>query len=374
VAKGRFVYRGGDRTVEELNRRGKQLGGGYDSYLQTDLQMFKPKEGENTIRILPRSGEPYWELPIHVHFGVGPDEATYLCLKEMKGEECPVCEARLGAADKEESDAMRPKGRALCWLIDRNDQKSGPQLWAMPGRMFRDLRGREVDRRHGGVIKIDDPEEGYDITFSRTGTGNRTAYESIEVDRESSPIHQNEKQQEAWLDYVVDHALDDVLNYYEAEYIGKVMTGRARKASNDEPDAEANGRVRSRGRAPDPQETSEADAYDRSPRNRRAASADEAPADDGGEAPTRERGRSRFSEEDTTNGHEEPTSRRASRRDDHPAEDDTADAYADPPPRSARDRVRPTNVRGDVDPDGGEEPTAQARRGLENLRNRKGSR
>ena len=46
-----FKYR--KRTSESVSRRAKQSSGAYDSFLPSDVVMFKPREGENVIRILP---------------------------------------------------------------------------------------------------------------------------------------------------------------------------------------------------------------------------------------------------------------------------------------------------------------------------------
>ena len=48
-----FVYRGEDRTVEDVDRRSKMKSGLYDSVVMEGVPTFKPREGENTIRILP---------------------------------------------------------------------------------------------------------------------------------------------------------------------------------------------------------------------------------------------------------------------------------------------------------------------------------
>jgi hypothetical protein len=248
--KPRFQYRG--RTSEDVNRRAKQQSGTYDSYLVQEVMTFKAKEGENTIRILPGTWDDaekwgtHWGIDIYVHYNVGPDNATYLCLDKMKGEPCPVCEARREAADQEEADSLRPVNRVLCWLIDRNDEKSGPKAWAMPLNTSKDISARSLDKKTNEAILIDgagtnkDGEviEGYDLFFDREGEKKRTKYVKIDVSRDSSLLHEDERLEEKWLNYITDNPLPDMLNFYEADYIQKILFGSSERAERTEADVE----------------------------------------------------------------------------------------------------------------------------------------
>lgn len=229
----RFVYRGKQRTVESVVRKSKQSGGSYDSYLIGDAPKYSPKEGECTVRILPGSWEDTekwgdgWDIGVHVHHSVGPDNGAYLCLDKMKGEPCPVCDARRDAVDEDEKNQLRASQRFLCWVIDRDNEKAGPMLWSMPISLFREINIRSVDKKSSAPILIDDPEEGYDIIFNRTGTGIKTKYTAVEVVRDASPLHEDEKLQQRWLDYITEHPLPDMLNFFEADYVEKVLFGKA---------------------------------------------------------------------------------------------------------------------------------------------------
>jgi hypothetical protein len=292
--KSGFKYRGSDRTVESVARRSKQAGGAYDSYLQSSLTMYKVKEGENCVRILPPTWDDTeawgdsWEIGIHIHYDVGPDKGAYLCLDKMRGEPCAVCDVRRDAADGDEADALRPGWRALCWVIDRDNEKAGPQVWSMPITIFREINLRSIDKKSNLPILVDHPEEGFDIIFSREGTGLRTKYSAIEIDRDPTPLHEDEDVQDRWLDYVSDHPLPDVLQFYESAHIEKVLFGRAeRRSDEDEDDQEDQEERRSEGRR-------------RSSRRSRQAQEDEPEVDEDEEeeTPRRSRRRSRKIEEE----------------------------------------------------------------------------
>lgn len=245
-SRGKFRYRGDKRTVESVVRKSKQSGGMYDSYLLGDVQLLKLKEGDTTLRILPPSWPEEddkewgdgWDIGIWIHFGVGPDNATYLCLDKMGKGTCPICEARRDA-DEDERDQLKPSWRALAWVIDRSNEKAGPQVWSMPVSVFREINLRSVDKKHNTPIPIDSPSEGYDITFSREGTGIKTKYEAFEVDRDSTPLHDDEEVEDKWLDYIEEHPLPDILNFYEPGHIEKVLFGKATaRAADDEEESE----------------------------------------------------------------------------------------------------------------------------------------
>ena len=267
--KSGFKYRGRDRTVEGVSRRSRQAGGAYDSYLQASLTMYKVKEGENCVRILPPTWEDTdkwgdsWEIGIQIHYDVGPDKGVYLCSDKMLGDPCPVCDARRDAVDDDEADALRPSWRALCWVIDRDSEKAGPQIWSMPITLFREINLRSIDKKTNTPILVDDPEEGFDIVFSREGTGLRTKYTAVEIERDPSPLHEDESIQNRWLDYVSDNAISEVMQFYPPEHIEKVLFGKSSKRrTDDDSDEEEEEEAPRRSRRSTPVQEEEPDTED----------------------------------------------------------------------------------------------------------------
>jgi hypothetical protein len=232
------------RTVEDVQRKAKQSSGRYDSFLTDEVSWFKPKSGENVIRLLPwlnaadkdfkaldKKWGNHWGIDIIVHNNVGPDNGAYLCLDKMNGEPCPICDAWR----TDGIDAIKPGDRVLCRLIDRNEEKSGPQVWSMPLGVSKDISAVSIDKKGGGLLLIDDWEEGYDVFFDKEGEKLRTQYKRISLDREASRLAGSEAQEEDWLDQVFDKPLPDLLKFYPAEYLDKVLSGQKEAGGEDEP-------------------------------------------------------------------------------------------------------------------------------------------
>ncbi len=221
----RFQYQ--KRDPSSVAKRGEQGGGDFDKYIDDSLKMFKPADGDNLIRILP----PTWDNADHfgldtwVHYGIGPDSQTYLCLDKMKGEACPICDERARAVkdgDTAYADKLKPTKRVLVYLIDRNSEKDGPVVWSMPWTIDRDLCKLVVDKRSGEVLPIDDPQNGYDIEFERKGKGDRTQYIGLAIARRESDVGNDR-----WLDQIQDLPLPQTLKYYAYDHINHVFGGQA---------------------------------------------------------------------------------------------------------------------------------------------------
>jgi len=374
MAKARFEYRGRERRVEDVQRRATQSGGMYDSYLIQEVRTLKVKEGEACLRILPPSwlDDPKelekwgdgWHIEIYLHYGVGPDKAAYLCLDKMKGQPCPVCEARRDSSDPDEQDDLKPAWRAICWAIDRDNEKAGPQVWSMPVTLFREINTRSIDKKTNLPILIDaagtdekgNAIEGYDVMLTRVGTDIKTKYSGVEISRDSSPLHDDEALETRWLDYITEFSLPTILNYFDAPYIQKVLSGQT-SAKRSERDDDDGGQSASRRRRPANEPAEESVDETPAPSRRRAA----APAEDPPEDPQPRRRRGEPAEEPVD---ETPAPRRRTVT-------VTEETEEEPAPTSRR---RP--VRGEDPPaeETAEEPgpSRQARAGLDRLRQRAG--
>lgn len=380
MAKG-FVYRGKNRTADDVTKKANEGSRDYDSIFKSGLPVFKPKEGENVVRVLPSTWEePDWDLTVYSHYGIGPDNARYLCLEHTEDCKCPVCEARSETTDEEEKDALRTAKGAVCWVVDRDDEKAGPQLWPLPFTKVRnEIYARSIDRKTREAILIDDPEEGYDITFFRKGTGERTQYSGVEVARDPSPLSENSKTQQRWLDYISEHPLTECLNYYSYEHVKKALYGKATKKADDEDEAprgrsrlareddeedERSSRSSRRSRSADDEEdekpsrssrrasrdVDDEDEEEAPPSKSRSRAAkedldDEIPFDAKGGKVARRRAILDEEEEDE----DEKEDKRSSRRSGKDAEEDEPEEEEDSPSSSARrqlSKLRPAGKRG----------------------------
>src|SRR3974390_1371739 len=151
------------RSAESVKSRINQSSGGFDSYINSKFPRFKPSDGENRIRILPRTWKDTekwgdaWCIEIWVHTYIGPDRSNFQCLQKMYGKRCPVCEERKNESDEKLVKKMAPQKKCLAWLIDRDDEKSGPQWWAMPpSKGEREIAARSLNKKTGAVIQGED--------------------------------------------------------------------------------------------------------------------------------------------------------------------------------------------------------------------------
>lgn len=233
---GGFKYH--PRSSEAVQKRAEQQGGKFDSIFKDGIDTWRPAQGENVIRILPPTWEEHdhYGFDIWIHGFVGADKSSYLCLQKMKNAPCPICKAARDAkAAGEEDDfkALNARRQVAVWVINRDDEKSTPSLFTMSWSMDRDIAALCHNKRTGKVLLLDHPEEGYDISFSRTGKGLNTRYIGMAVDRESSPIMADEDEQEKILEYIQEKPIPDLLNFYDVDHLEKVVEGGTDERDED---------------------------------------------------------------------------------------------------------------------------------------------
>jgi len=344
MARGRREYNY-TPDYESTKKIAETRGGGYDSILKDDVKPLKPHASTNTIRILP----PTWENPKHyglliwLHYNVGPSDRRYLCLREnatSPHRHCPVCDALydLGSrATQDDRQRLKAKPSYLFYVIDRDNEKEGVQVWQTSQKNVSEIAIQSINKRNQGVLNIIDIEDGYDVEFTRTGEGrNGTRYHGFMVDRESTPLSNDDRKYNAWLDYIDDNPLTEVLNFYSPEHIEQVLHGRGRE---DEDDDQPRSRTR-RGNGDDRDEAPQRlrrtrddnadEDVDIRPRSRQRPAADETSDAEY----TEERPRRTRREED------EELTRSVRRPREEPPEDD------EPPPR----RTRPAREEPEDDP------------------------
>lgn len=230
----------------------------FDKYLNPDIKLFKPREGGNIIRILPPTwkGAKHYGYDAHVHFGVGADSQTYLDLSKMKDDanayfkranledrngklvqtdgtdpvEEYAAELQRDGLEKEAKQAKR-KLRVGVYLIDRKDERSGVQFWLMAEGNDREIVQQSINARTGAALAIDDPEDGFDISFERRGTGLKTEYSGFKVDRDSSALGDDR-----WLQFAVDHPIPEQLIFYPYDHIKTALGGGGTHSSRHDRD------------------------------------------------------------------------------------------------------------------------------------------
>jgi hypothetical protein len=330
------------RGKDALKERANMKGGNFDSIFKPKFKQWKPKDGKNIIRVLPPTWDKakHYGLDIHVNYGIGADNQSYLSLSRHDKGADPIAEARREAqadGNKELAKKLSPNQRILYWIIDRNEEDEGPLLWAAPFTFDKSLCNLCIDEDTKEVMYIDDPENGCDVRFYKEGTGLKTTYDPSKMKvLKAGPAHDDEGLQTEWLDYISENTLPEVLNFYEYDHIKAVFDGGGpAKSEDDDDDEETNTKTR-RTRADDEDEKpvrrgarKEADEDDETPSRRRAAAIN-GNDDDEDETPPRKQ-RSRATDEDED---EEPAPRSRGR-----SKEPDDDEVVEKPTRRSRAQV-----------------------------------
>ncbi len=228
-----FIYK--DRPEEFYQRRATQRGGiSRDSIFKDGVRVFTPRiDEQNRIRILP----PTWDNPEHfgydvwVHYGIGANNSAFLCLKLMKGEHCPICEqltTKQALEDPVYAKKLKAKRKVVVYIIDRKEEEVGPKVWAMPWQLDKTLVIQARDEDTGAILRIDRPDDGYDVYFDTVKGATKDiayTYEGEKIARKSSPISTDPKLMDKILEYIVEHPIPSVLEYKPAKYIQAVFSG-----------------------------------------------------------------------------------------------------------------------------------------------------
>jgi hypothetical protein len=354
-----FSYK--KRSTENLRKRQNQGGGNREGFLKSEFKVWTPKSGTNWVRILPPTwdGAEHYGLDCHVHYNIGLDSSAFICLDAAdefgydSDEPCPCCALRAKESkrgNEKQAEDLRARKRVLVWMIDRDKESEGPQLWPMPWTIDRDLAQRSVHKKSGEVYAIDDPEDGYDISFEREGANQNTKYTAIDIERKPSPLCDDRELEEDWLAAIEENPLPDCVILADADHIEEELSGGYGR-KEDKP--ERSSTATRRGRRDEDEEDEEERATKRSRAASRRGSRDEDDEDDGDERPARRRSRARDEDEDDDE-EEKPVRRRRSRA----ADEDEDDEDEKPKRRKTRSR----DVDEDEDDDEDEKPARKRRR------------
>ena len=135
--------------------------------------MWKPKAGDQNIRILPTSdGDPFREF--HFHYNVGKNPGIY-CNKRNDGGECAICDFasklwREGVENddstlKNEAKKLFARKRYYSPVLVRGAESEGVKIWAYGKTAYETLLGYVLDPEYGDIT---DPQTGTDIKLTYT--------------------------------------------------------------------------------------------------------------------------------------------------------------------------------------------------------------
>lgn len=171
-----------DRQNYESSNGGRKL-----AYrMPKDIKVYKVKEGENRIDIIPyviknpnnpavlfngfKVGDLDYYQQLEVHRRIGTSYNDYLCAKRMFGQRCAICDAQkqaYDAGDAETGKSLYPQTRVVYNIIDLNDPDSGIQLFEISYAWFeKQLRElAAMKSKKGQPIIFGDWEIGKTIVF-----------------------------------------------------------------------------------------------------------------------------------------------------------------------------------------------------------------
>lgn len=164
--------------------RGKRKG-----ILKDDISTnsWYPKDGTHIVDVIPYTagkhdplvskGDPTYTFECWVHTRVGTNKVMLLCMAEMYGEPCPICEERQKlhkqGAREELWKKLFPKRRNLYNIIcyDKDEEKKGIQIWDISYHYFEKqvLAISKKPSRSGGAEKLvnfADIENGKSVSFT----------------------------------------------------------------------------------------------------------------------------------------------------------------------------------------------------------------
>ncbi len=328
-------------NVAKVNERATRTGNKFDSMFINGVTPYRLKQGSNFFRLVRDADSDYWAHKIWVHSYVGTKNSTYLCPKKMsKGDRdlCPICDAYADAVkegDKDEAKAFEPKERAIAYIIDREDEKAGLKVFDMSWSMDRDIAAACRNSRTGEVVDVTDPDQGFDISVTRTGSKLATRYIGMQVDRDSTPLAESQKQQDKLMEQVQSQPLPSLLKFRDAAYLADILTGKVEEKDEEEEVKPASKR---RGVIDEPEEDGEQEDDRRTTRRGRG---DEGDGEE--ERPSRSRGRGRTSAEPVDDEQEDDRRTTRPARTRAPVEPDEEEDDQDPlpPQRTARRGSKP---------------------------------
>lgn len=323
------------------------------------MSFFQPKEGEFELDFLPYEvtvenhpkgmnvGDLWVQKSIKVHYGIGAEEKSYICLKTA-GKKCPICEMRAEMANDPNADEklikdLAPKDRAIYQLIDLNDEKKGVQIWDYSYHLFEKRLLSDINKTenaasstsrkrsstpHGGFAELEGGQT-LIVSFTEKKMGTNKFFECDRIDAADRDDYEDDI-----LDQTLD--LDSIVEILEYDKLKSIFLAIDEKDVSSSEDSTTR-----RGRRDSKEDKEEVEEKQPS---RRGKKTEEEPEPE----TTSRRGR-RSEPEPEEEKPEEPTSRRRGRS-----------SEPDPEPEPASTR---RNRRSEPEPDPEPEVKSRPRRG-----------
>jgi gp32 DNA binding protein like len=222
------------REAAQVRARATRRGGRFDSPYKDGVTIWRPKQGDSLVRILPQSWESepdqrHYAYRVWQHRFVGPDRSNYICLRKQWGKLCAICDAAQEArdsGDEEQYGQLAAKEMWVCYILDRQESPETPVLWEMSMTQDKTLAAQCSSEMTGETIYPDHPDVGYDLTIRREGAMLMTRYTFV-FSRGDSPIFADHDKQVEVLNCIWDNPIPDLLVEFDNDYLQRMISGTA---------------------------------------------------------------------------------------------------------------------------------------------------
>jgi hypothetical protein len=189
---------------------------------ENDSNVFKPVEGDQTIRIAPSKDEdPFKQF--FLHYGLSSAPGGVLCPKRNFGESCAICELattlwKTGVEEKDEdtknsAKSFFAKDRYHSVVVVRGKEKEGAKVWGYGKTVYEKLLRTVLNPDYGDVT---DPEDGIDFVLTyQKKPGEKYPSSDVVPRRKSSPIFKTDSECELFTGIPIAEFLDSIPNLSE---------------------------------------------------------------------------------------------------------------------------------------------------------------
>lgn len=237
---------------------GGQGGKGIFDFKGKEITRYKAKVKKNKMDIIPyiiatdhhpkgmKKGYDSYVLDLWVHYGVGPMEDTFICLKNTYRKPCPICEERARLLktkgyDIDVANSLKPKRRVMYNVIDLMGNSDEIQLFEVSHYLFEKELLEEAgynEEAEGEFITFADLDNGRSIVFRGTevNTGSGKPY----LEFKSFQFEKRDPYEEDILEEA--YSLDEFLIVPTYDEVQRAMLG-VEDNDMDEAEAEAEAEV-----------------------------------------------------------------------------------------------------------------------------------
>lgn len=299
----------------DTKEKGNSSKSGIMNYKKVDgeVSFFSPQEGRNRINIIPYTiktknhplvkkgemeiGDQDYVMDVFVHRGIGPSEASCICLKQTFGKPCPVCEQsallRKQGKEKEAGD-LKPTRRVIYNVEDLKDSGKIKVFETSHYLFEKELIDEARDDDEGGFVDFADPENGKEIKFRCNKVSKNgfqfSEFKSFTFNDRDEPVS----------DELLESAIsfDEIMNIPTYEEVEKILYGQ----DDDEEDEKPSKKSKN---SDDDEEDDDSDEEETPKKNTSKKQVEEDSDDEDDDEPVKKPSKKRHEEDDSDDDEEE---------------------------------------------------------------------